>query len=88
MGDTRITKVVVNGGSDIVLGTTSPKTFTLAVTATDDSGIKEDYNVPALWHGAGQVMPDDPWGWCSPTTRPATAWPTVPPRPPAPSPSP
>ncbi|GAB7103242.1 hypothetical protein JCM4814A_15560 [Streptomyces phaeofaciens JCM 4814] len=62
VGDTRITKVVVNGGSDIVLGTTSPKTFTLAVTATDDSGIKEDYNVPALWHGAGQVMPDDPWG--------------------------
>ncbi|MEU8915573.1 hypothetical protein [Streptomyces nigrescens] len=42
VGDTTM-KVVVNGGSDIVLGTTKTKTF------TDDSGIKEDYNVPSLW---------------------------------------
>ncbi|GAO08363.1 hypothetical protein TPA0598_03_08240 [Streptomyces lydicamycinicus] len=62
VGDTTM-KVVVNGGSDIVLGTTKPKTFTMTVTATDDSGIKkEDYNVPALWYGPGQKMPDDPTG--------------------------
>jgi hypothetical protein len=79
-------KVVVNGGSNIVLGTTNPKTFTIAVTATDDSGIKEDYTFPVLWHGPGQKMPDDPYGWLSPTTCPVTAWLTAPPRPPAPSP--
>ncbi|WP_405407545.1 DUF5707 domain-containing protein [Streptomyces decoyicus] len=61
VGDTTM-KVVVNGGSDIVLGTTEPKTFTIAVTATDDSGIKEGYNVPALWFGPGRKMPDDPHG--------------------------
>ncbi|MGA5267146.1 DUF5707 domain-containing protein [Streptomyces lydicamycinicus] len=65
VGDTTM-KVVVNGGSDIVLGTTKPKTFTMTVTATDDSGIKEDYNVPALWYGPGQKMPDDPHGFVAP----------------------
>ncbi|MGY0060584.1 calcium-binding protein [Streptomyces sp. LZ34] len=62
VGDTEITKVVVNGGSNIVLGTTNPKTFTIAVTATDNSGIKENYTFPVLWHGPGQKMPDDPYG--------------------------
>ncbi|MCP9206074.1 calcium-binding protein [Streptomyces cucumeris] len=61
VGDTTM-DVVINGGSDIVLGTTKPKTFTIAVTATDDSGIKEDYNVPALWYGPGPKGPDDPYG--------------------------
>ncbi|MFF9785804.1 calcium-binding protein [Streptomyces nigrescens] len=65
VGDTTM-KVVVNGGSDIVLGTTKTKTFTMTVTATDDSGIKEDYNVPSLWHGPGQKMPDDPDGFVVP----------------------
>ncbi|MGY4986693.1 DUF5707 domain-containing protein [Streptomyces nigrescens] len=65
VGDTTM-KVVVNGGSDIVLGTTKTKTFTMTVTATDDSGIKEDYNVPSLWHGPGQKMPDDPHGFVVP----------------------
>ncbi|WP_431043724.1 calcium-binding protein [Streptomyces sp. P1-3] len=39
-GDTAITKVVVNGGKPVVIGTTAAKTFTVSVTATDDSGIK------------------------------------------------
>jgi hypothetical protein len=39
-GDTTITGVVVNGGQNVVLGTTYSKTFTVTVTATDDSGIK------------------------------------------------
>lgn len=38
----------------------------MTVTATDDSGIKEDYNVPSLWHGPGQKMPDDPDGFVVP----------------------
>ncbi|MGW5125942.1 calcium-binding protein [Streptomyces sp. NPDC004069] len=62
VGDTKITKVVVNGGSNIALGTTNANTFTIAVTATDDSGIKKNYTSPALWYGPGQKMPDDPYG--------------------------
>lgn len=39
-GDTTVTSVVVNGGNNVVLGITDPRTFTVSVTATDDSGIK------------------------------------------------
>jgi hypothetical protein len=39
-GDTKITKVVVNGGKDVVIGATTVKTFTVSVTATDDQGVK------------------------------------------------
>ena len=40
-GDTAITKVSVNGGKNVAVGTTYVKSFTVAVTATDDSGIKD-----------------------------------------------
>ncbi|SPF01596.1 calcium-binding protein [Streptomyces sp. MA5143a] len=40
-GDTTITDVVVNGGAELALGPTAPKTFKVSVTAQDDSGIKE-----------------------------------------------
>ncbi|MFD7607589.1 hypothetical protein ACFWAN_45610 [Streptomyces mirabilis] len=39
-GDTKITKVDVNGGKDVVIGATTVKTFTVSVTATDDQGVK------------------------------------------------
>lgn len=39
-GDTAVTGVVVNGGKNVAIGITDPKTFTVSVTATDDSGIK------------------------------------------------
>ncbi|MGW2740793.1 calcium-binding protein [Streptomyces sp. NPDC001450] len=39
-GDTKITKVVVDGDNKVSVGTSSPKTFKVSVTATDDSGIK------------------------------------------------
>jgi hypothetical protein len=70
-GDIRITKVVVNGGKDIVLGTTDVKTFTIAVTATDDSGIEVGNTFPVMYHtplpngdAHGLVMPDDIAGDC------------------------
>ncbi|MFD5099823.1 calcium-binding protein [Streptomyces albidochromogenes] len=70
-GDIRITKVVVNGGKDIVLGTTDVKTFTIAVTATDDSGIEVGSTFPVMWHtrfpngdSHGLVIPDDIAGHC------------------------
>ncbi|WP_274559882.1 DUF5707 domain-containing protein [Streptomyces spiramyceticus] len=56
VGDTQITNVVVNGGKDIVLGTTATKTFTVSVTATDPSGIADAY--VDLWHGASVDDPD------------------------------
>ncbi|MFS8202269.1 DUF5707 domain-containing protein [Streptomyces sp. CWNU-52B] len=70
-GDIRITNVVVNGGKDIVLGTTDVKTFTIAVTATDDSGIKVGDTFPVMWHtrfpngeSYGLVIPDNIAGKC------------------------
>ncbi|UXY28304.1 calcium-binding protein [Streptomyces sp. HUAS TT20] len=39
-GDTKITKVVVDGDNKVSMGTSSPKTIKVSVTATDDSGIK------------------------------------------------
>ncbi|MFE2968746.1 hypothetical protein ACFXKC_34740 [Streptomyces sp. NPDC059340] len=38
-GDTKITKVVVNGGKDVVIGATTVKKFTVSVT--DDQGIND-----------------------------------------------
>ncbi|QFZ75699.1 calcium-binding protein [Streptomyces fagopyri] len=49
-GDTAISNVVVNGGKDIVLGTTTKKTFTVSFTAKDNSGVK--WAQAILWHGA------------------------------------
>ncbi|MFJ5774307.1 calcium-binding protein [Streptomyces sp. NPDC093094] len=40
-GDTTITKVTVNGGAELALGPTAPKTFKVSVTARDDSGIQD-----------------------------------------------
>ncbi|MFH8368674.1 calcium-binding protein [Streptomyces sp. NPDC018031] len=39
-GDTAITQVVVNGGKPVVIDATTATTFTVSVTATDDSGIQ------------------------------------------------
>ena len=70
-GDIKITKVVVNGGKDIVLGTTDVKTFTIAVTATDDSGIVVGRTFPVMWRTPlpngdyyGLVAPDNIAGKC------------------------
>ncbi|MFF9607798.1 calcium-binding protein [Streptomyces sp. NPDC014684] len=39
-GDTKITKVVVDGDNKVSIGTSAAKTFKVSVTATDNSGIK------------------------------------------------
>ncbi|MFI9625086.1 DUF5707 domain-containing protein [Streptomyces sp. NPDC052042] len=51
-----ISKVVVNGGKDIVLGTTASKTFSASVTASHPSGISDAF--VALWHGKDLSSPD------------------------------
>ncbi|BCK73442.1 hypothetical protein Srufu_073950 [Streptomyces libani subsp. rufus] len=48
-GDTKITNVTVNGGKDIIVGTSLKKTYTVSVTATDPAGIYDGYAF--LWHG-------------------------------------
>ncbi|MEV6115012.1 calcium-binding protein [Streptomyces sp. NPDC052109] len=40
-GDTKITKVVVDGDNKVSIGTSGAVTFKVSVTATDDSGIKD-----------------------------------------------
>ncbi|MFJ8749516.1 DUF5707 domain-containing protein [Streptomyces sp. NPDC102441] len=55
-GDLKITKAVVNGGKPIVVGTTAPKKVTVAITATDDSGIADASTV--LWIGSGLESED------------------------------
>ncbi|MEU9123159.1 DUF5707 domain-containing protein [Streptomyces sp. NPDC048506] len=72
-GDTTITNVTVNGGKDIVVGTSLKKTVTLTVTATDPSGIYDGYAF--LWHGTdmntesgvdGAMTPSSDHGTCTP----------------------
>ncbi|MGA4849624.1 calcium-binding protein [Streptomyces sp. G5(2025)] len=71
VGDTRITKVTVNAGKDIVVGTTAKKTVKIAVTATDPTGIEDA--AAFLWHGTdfeaedgidGSMVPDVMEGDC------------------------
>ncbi|MFE6164051.1 calcium-binding protein [Streptomyces sp. NPDC056486] len=62
-GDTKITKVTVNGGKDVVIGTSAKKKFTVAITATDPEGIAGASGF--MWHGPsrqtadGAFAPDD-----------------------------
>ncbi|KUL53923.1 hypothetical protein [Streptomyces sp. NRRL S-1521] len=50
VGDTKITKVVVNKGKNIVVGTTNKVKFDIAITATDAEGIFA--GDASLWHGS------------------------------------
>ncbi|MEU2457652.1 DUF5707 domain-containing protein [Streptomyces sp. NPDC012473] len=58
--DLKITKAVVNGGKAIVVGTTTPKKVTVAITATDDSGIADAGTI--LWIGS-DLDSDDSFGF-------------------------
>ncbi|MFF1376536.1 DUF5707 domain-containing protein [Streptomyces sp. NPDC058308] len=70
VGDTVITEIAVNGGKDIVVGTSVKKTLKIAVTATDPSGIKDGKAL--LWHGTafdrnhidGSMVPSSETGDC------------------------
>ncbi|MET9916132.1 DUF5707 domain-containing protein [Streptomyces sp. NPDC006435] len=47
-----VSEALVNGGKDIVLGTTAPRTVTVSVTASHPSGIETGWLM--LWHGKDQ----------------------------------
>ncbi|MFE1878415.1 calcium-binding protein [Streptomyces diastatochromogenes] len=59
-GDTHVVQVVVNGGKPVVVGATGSKTFTLSITAADNSGIKDAFG----WVYHGSV--DNPDGHAGP----------------------
>ncbi|WP_328399202.1 calcium-binding protein [Streptomyces sp. NBC_00390] len=67
--ETKITKVVVNGGKDVVLGTRAEKTVTVSLTATHPDGIEQGRLY--LWHddGTGKadniVFGNEDWGTCT-----------------------
>ncbi|MCX5341804.1 DUF5707 domain-containing protein [Streptomyces atratus] len=67
-----ISKVVVNGGKDIVLGTTASKTISISVTASHASGVVGAY--ADLWHGTdpssedtidGAILPNEDVATCT-----------------------
>ncbi|MFF4540207.1 hypothetical protein [Streptomyces aureus] len=74
-GDATFSKVVVNGGKDIVLGLTTKKTVTITWTVTDPDGVAASWAY--LWHGPntddadGRLPLVPPAGTCtvSPTDR-------------------
>ncbi|MEV6161335.1 DUF5707 domain-containing protein [Streptomyces sp. NPDC052052] len=51
-----ISKVVVNGGKNIVLGTTATKTVSVSLTASHATGVVDAYAV--LWHGTDPSSED------------------------------
>ncbi|MEU4090976.1 calcium-binding protein [Streptomyces sp. NPDC026673] len=55
-----ISKVVISGGSDIVIGTSAKKTVTLSVTASSPSGIQDGW--AALWKGSDLENYDQVFG--------------------------
>ena len=57
LGGTTFSDAVVNGGKDIVLGTTTKKTVTVTYTASDDDGVA--LTVAFLWQGTDSSNTDD-----------------------------
>ncbi|MDG4860090.1 DUF5707 domain-containing protein [Streptomyces sp. T-3] len=61
VGDTAISNVVVNGGKDVVFGTSAAATVKVTFTATDDSGIDNTSGYAVLYHGAN--LDDSDYGF-------------------------
>ncbi|CAM5673321.1 MULTISPECIES: DUF5707 domain-containing protein [Streptomyces] len=55
-GSALITHAVLNGGKPAVAGTKTPQTYSLSITATDDSGITDVYAY--VWRGKSVDDPD------------------------------
>ncbi|EKX67219.1 hypothetical protein PV416_06155 [Streptomyces ipomoeae] len=56
-GDVRVTKTVVNGGRNVIVGTSKTVTFPIAVTIKDDSGVKGLTRVSTFnTHNAGSFF--------------------------------
>ncbi|MDQ1046537.1 calcium-binding protein [Streptomyces sp. V4I2] len=65
-----VSKVTVNSGKDLVLGTTAVKTFTVSLTASHATGVEDAYI--DLWHGTdvesdidGLLLPNEDAATCT-----------------------
>ncbi|MET8102504.1 calcium-binding protein [Streptomyces sp. NPDC005236] len=61
VGDTTVSNIVVNGGKDVVIGTTNKVTFKVTFTASDPSGIEdgESYLYKGTWSDPSAFWSDD-----------------------------
>ncbi|MET7313421.1 calcium-binding protein [Streptomyces sp. NPDC005571] len=61
VGDTTVSNIVVNGGKDVVIGTTNKVTFKVTFTASDPSGIEdgESYLYKGTWSDPTAFWSDD-----------------------------
>ncbi len=61
VGDTNVSNIVVNGGKDVVIGTTNKVTFKVTFTASDPSGIEdgESYLYKGTWSDSIAFWSDD-----------------------------
>lgn len=60
----KLTNIKVNGGKDVVVGTTAKKTFTVTFTASHSSGIYPDANITVDRGNAstGNILLPEEWG--------------------------
>ncbi|MFI6525710.1 calcium-binding protein [Streptomyces uncialis] len=61
----KLTNIKVNGGKDVVVGTTAKKTFTVTFTASHSSGIYPDANITVERGNAsttGNILLPEEWG--------------------------
>ncbi|MGW7613702.1 calcium-binding protein [Streptomyces sp. NPDC054766] len=61
VGDTTVSNIVVNGGKDVVIGTTNKVTFKVTFTASDPSGVEdgESYLYKGTWSDPSAFWSDD-----------------------------
>ncbi|WP_330459741.1 hypothetical protein OIB37_24435 [Streptomyces sp. NBC_00820] len=83
-GDIRVTKTVVDNGTDVVVGTTKTVTFPIAITVKDNSGVKGLTHVSAFnssngygffdWTGSSCAKKSSTTSVCTATMKVDPAW--------------
>lgn len=83
-GDVRVVKTVVNGGSNVIVGTSKTVTFPIAITVKDNSGVKglanvntsKAYSVHGFfdWTGSSCVKKSSTTSVCTATMTVDPAW--------------
>lgn len=63
LGDTTISSVVINGGKDLAVGTTTTSTVKVTFTVTDPAGVDLENNLAILWHGPDNVFDNADYGF-------------------------
>ncbi|MFF7334836.1 calcium-binding protein [Streptomyces sp. NPDC090306] len=63
VGDTAISSVVINGGKDLAVGTTTTSTVKVTFTVSDPAGVDLENNLAILWHGPDNVFDNSDYGF-------------------------